>query len=119
MHFCGMAIRKTSEKSPSAIGFSAKQGRVWFPKARFFLRGSLLMGTFALLSSQASGQADGPGYGRSSQRDMAHSRSHVASGAWDATDSAESNAVPLLLLAFVGLAGLALSRTRSSNDDRN
>jgi hypothetical protein len=81
------------------------------------------MGLLALLailgSCQTYGSSLPPSYEDARYAETTPAQPAAPGRELNTATAAESNAVPLLFLAFVGLAGMALSKTGPSHDDRH
>jgi hypothetical protein len=116
-----MALGDIQKKGGEAISLSLGQPARPVLKAAWFLNRPILMGVAAFLSilgcCQAYGQGAGPSYGKPHYAALATSSSSSENGDLKDNDLHRSDALPLLFLTFVGLAGMALSRTKSSPND--
>jgi hypothetical protein len=120
--FDRMAVIEVPKKTAEGNGLAIPQPPGPFVKAACFLNRPILIGLAAFLSllgcCQAYGGSVGTSYQRANYADLAPVPPHDDTPNFG-TGSSESDAVPLLFLSFVGLAGMALSRTKSSRDDRH
>jgi len=102
---------------------SAPAGRRSLARAASLFNRPIPMCLLALLailgSCQTYGRSVAPSYDSSRYDESTLAQATDPKNEADPANSAESNAVPLLFLTFVGLAGMALSRTGPSHDDRH
>jgi len=120
MHFPGMAQIQTTGKSGTVEDLSAKSVPPSFAKTASLLNRPILMGLLSLLVilgyCQSYGTSVNPGYSLSRYPVAASVPPSSADSETDPNGDSSSTAVPLLFLSFVGLAGMALSRTGASRE---
>ena len=120
---CGMDLAQTSDPTPAAGGLPAGRARYRFLSMAYFLSRPVLIGLLAVLSSvvccQAYAQSVSQSYEAPRYGQTAASAPHAGSDAPGKGHSRDSEAVPLLFLSVLGLAGMALSRIRSSKEPRD
>jgi hypothetical protein len=92
------------------------------PNVPVFLNRPVLMGLLSLLAilsyCQTYGTTVNPSYQLSRYSEIAFQKPASTSPELNPNPKSQSTALPLLFLSFVGLAGMALSRTGSSKNDR-
>jgi hypothetical protein len=120
MHFSGMAQIQTTGKGVAAEALSGKPVPPSFVKTAGLLNRPILTGFLSLLVilgyCQSYGTSVNPGYSLSHYPEATSVSPSPADSKTDPNGESSSTAVPLLFLAFVGLAGMALSRTGASRE---
>ena len=118
-----MVLIETPEKAAAVGVLSIERTSFRFLGAAYFLTRPILMGILALLFSilccRAYGETSStrypmPPYAPATPV-LAQSINHQPK----ATRHADAGGVPLLFLSFIGLAGMALSRTGTSREARS
>jgi hypothetical protein len=118
----GMDLVEPSGKATAGDHLSTGRPAYHFLAVAYFFSRPILIGVLALLASvvccRMYSQAVSTSYNAPSYSDSAAHSSNPRTIQKDGQNSPEENALPLLFLSFVGLAGMALSRTRPSDNAR-
>jgi hypothetical protein len=120
MHFSGMAQILTSAKGTSVEAISGRMASQSFVKTTAFLNRPILTGLLSLLVvlgyCQTYGTSVNPAYPLSRYPAVTSVSPSSSGNETDPNGESSTTAVPLLFLSFIGLAGLALSRTGASRE---